>query len=58
MDEENKISLKDIPSYDWPTKEEGKDQYAKFSWGPEESNVSWEESSVADPRTLLPPLVL
>ena len=31
MDEENKISLKDIPSYHWPTKEEGKEQYAKFS---------------------------
>ena len=31
MDEENKISLKDIPSYRWPTKEEGKEQYAKFS---------------------------
>ena len=31
MDEENKISLKDIPSYHSPTKEEGKEQYAKFS---------------------------
>ena len=28
---ENKISLKDIPSYHLPTKEEGKEQYAKFS---------------------------
>ena len=31
MDEDNKIQLKDIPSYHWPTKEEGKDQYAKFA---------------------------
>ena len=28
LDEENKISLKDIPSYHWPTKEEGKESRA------------------------------
>ena len=31
MDEDNKIPLKDIPSYHWLTKEEGKEQYAKFA---------------------------
>ena len=29
--EEDKISAKDIPSYHWPTKEEGKAQYPKFA---------------------------
>ena len=29
--EEDKISMKDIPSYHWPTKEEGKAQYPKFA---------------------------
>ena len=31
MDEDSKLSLKDIPIYHWPTKEEGKEQYSKFS---------------------------
>ena len=29
--DEDKISTKDIPSYHWPTKEEGKAQYPKIS---------------------------
>ena len=29
--DEDKISTKDIPSYHWPTKEEGKAQYPKFA---------------------------
>ena len=28
---ENKISTKDIPCYNWPTKKEGKAQYPKFA---------------------------
>ena len=29
--DEDKISMKDIPSYHWPTKEKGKAQYPKFA---------------------------
>ena len=29
--DEDKLSMKDIPSYHWPTKEEGKAQYPKFA---------------------------
>ena len=31
MDEDGKIAIKDIPVYHWATKEEGKEQYAKFA---------------------------